>query len=149
MAETGIHMHIDNVVASQPELGPSPPDGGYGWFVLISAMITQISIPTIILSYGILIMYLNMQETFESNTEYHLWDQNIAIVPVLIVVCSLLTASWSRVIVNLSNRPRVVSISGVFLLTAGIMLTSLGMDDKDNMILFNIFAGILAGNISK
>lgn len=144
MAETNNRMHIDNVVASQPELGPSPPDGGYGWFVLISAVITQVSIPSIIFSYGILIMYLNMQDS-DSDSDFFLWDQNITIIPVLIVVCSLLTSPWSKILINLSNRPRVVSISGVFLLTAGIMLSSLGMDNKDDMIIYNIFAGILAG----
>ncbi|XP_077293644.1 uncharacterized protein LOC143916416 [Arctopsyche grandis] len=138
-------LHLDNVVASHPELGPSPPDGGYGWVVLFCALITQLTIPSVVITYGILILCLNVQEDTEEKHIHTFWGQNVAVVPVLITVFSLLTASWSKTIIRASNRPRVVSIAGVFLLTAGVMLTTMGIDDEDNEIIYNIFGGILAG----
>lgn len=34
---------IDRVIATQPELGPSIPDGGYGWFVVLGSAFFQVS----------------------------------------------------------------------------------------------------------
>lgn len=138
-------FHLDSVVASHPELGPSPPDGGYGWVVLVCALITQLTIPSVVITYGILILCLNVQEDTEETHQHTFWGQNVAVVPILVTVFSLLTTSWSRTIIHASNRPRLVSIAGVFLLTAGVMLTTLGIDNEDDEIIYNIFGGILAG----
>lgn len=35
---------IDGIVSTQPELGPSMPDGGYGWVVFIATLFFQVSI---------------------------------------------------------------------------------------------------------
>jgi hypothetical protein len=35
-------LWLDNVIGSQPELGPAPPDGGYGWVILFGAMVIQV-----------------------------------------------------------------------------------------------------------
>jgi len=36
---------IDNVLSTQPELGPIIPDGGYGWIVFIVTLFFQVSLP--------------------------------------------------------------------------------------------------------
>jgi hypothetical protein len=36
-------LMLDNVIGSQPELGPAPPDGGYGWVILFGVIIIQVS----------------------------------------------------------------------------------------------------------
>lgn len=33
---------IDGVLATQPELGPSIPDGGYGWVVFFATLFFQV-----------------------------------------------------------------------------------------------------------
>jgi len=33
---------LDNVIGTQPELGPAPPDGGYGWVILFGVMLIQV-----------------------------------------------------------------------------------------------------------
>lgn len=37
-------LRLDRVVSSQPELGPSVPDGGYGWVILVCSLFVQVSI---------------------------------------------------------------------------------------------------------
>jgi hypothetical protein len=37
-------LMLDNLIGSQPELGPAPPDGGYGWVILFGVMMIQVSI---------------------------------------------------------------------------------------------------------
>lgn len=34
---------IDGIVSTQPEIGPTLPDGGYGWVVFISTLFFQVS----------------------------------------------------------------------------------------------------------
>lgn len=33
---------LDTVIGTQPELGPSPLDGGYGWIILFGVTIIQV-----------------------------------------------------------------------------------------------------------
>lgn len=35
---------IDGIVSTQPELGPSMPDGGYGWVVFVATLFFQVSV---------------------------------------------------------------------------------------------------------
>jgi hypothetical protein len=33
---------LDTVIGTQPELGPAPPDGGYGWIILFGVTMIQV-----------------------------------------------------------------------------------------------------------
>jgi hypothetical protein len=35
-------LMLDTVIGTQPELGPSPLDGGYGWIILFGVTIIQV-----------------------------------------------------------------------------------------------------------
>lgn len=35
-------LHLDEVVTSFPELGPTVPDGGYSWVVLLGVFLVQV-----------------------------------------------------------------------------------------------------------
>lgn len=37
-------LKIDSVLSTQSELGPSIPDGGYGWIILLATMFFQVCI---------------------------------------------------------------------------------------------------------
>lgn len=41
--ENELRMNIDAILTTQPELGPTIPDGGYGWIVLIATLFFQVS----------------------------------------------------------------------------------------------------------
>ena len=38
----GGRLRLDEVVTSLPELGPTLPDGGYSWIVLVGVMAIQV-----------------------------------------------------------------------------------------------------------
>lgn len=54
---------LDAVIGTQPELGPAPPDGGYGWIILLGVTMIQVGkiffpnifINSVEVSYSILI----------------------------------------------------------------------------------------------
>jgi len=35
-------LMLDTVIGTQPELGPAPPDGGYGWIILLGVTAIQV-----------------------------------------------------------------------------------------------------------
>ena len=56
-------LMLDAVIGTQPELGPAPPDGGYGWIILLGVTMIQVGkiffpnifINSVEVSYSILI----------------------------------------------------------------------------------------------
>lgn len=38
------NLRLDKILSTQPELGPSVPDGGYGWIILIVTLILKVNI---------------------------------------------------------------------------------------------------------
>lgn len=38
-----VELAIDGIVSTQPELGPSIPDGGYGWVIFLATLFFQVS----------------------------------------------------------------------------------------------------------
>ncbi|GLV44693.1 hermes [Carabus blaptoides fortunei] len=99
-------LRIDTVVASQPELGPSVPDGGYGWIILIASLILQVLIPSIITSYGIFMLYTRI-ELSSITDEPRLWDIALLPAPIVFVAFRTLSDPWSKTIVTTSTWPRL------------------------------------------
>lgn len=138
-------LHLDRVVASQPEIGPTPPDGGYGWLIVFSAIVYNITVPTVILLYGIVILKSIKEEDHEENEKMKIWDVDIALVPVIMIVMKLLLESWCRAVVKIFNMPRFTALSGVCLTVAGVLLSSYSTSVYRNDHIVNIFSGIFAG----
>lgn len=139
------NLHLDRVVASQPEIGPSPPDGGYGWLIVFSAIVYHITVPTVLILYGLVILKSIKEEDHEEGEKMRLWDVDIALVPVIMVVIRLLLESWCRVVIKIFNMPRFTALAGLCLTVAGILLSSYSTNMYSNNHIVNIFAGIFAG----
>lgn len=138
-------LHLDRVTSTHAELGPTPPDGGYGWLILVSAIVYHITTPGILILYGFVILKSLREDDHEDGEAYRIWDVDIAMVPVLSVVVKLLFESWCRTVVKLFNMPRFMALSGLCLTVAGVLLSSFSTNKNDNDQIVNVFAGIFVG----
>ncbi|XP_049872738.1 uncharacterized protein LOC126371471 [Pectinophora gossypiella] len=142
--DTG-NLHLDNVVASQPEIGPTPPDGGYGWLIVVSAIVYHITVPTLLSMYGLIILKAIREEDHDEDEVLRIWDVDIALVPVIMVVIRLLLESWCRALVKIFNMPRFIALAGLCMTVAGVLLSSYaaGYGTHDHIV--SIFSGIFIG----
>lgn len=139
------NLRLDNVVATQPEIGPTPPDGGYGWVIVVSAAIYHITVPSLLTLYGLTILKAMKDEDHDEDENLKIWDMDLALVPVIMVVIRLLLESWCRAVVRIFNMPRFMALAGLCLTVAGVLLSSYSTDTYSNDHIVNIFAGIFAG----
>ncbi|GBP52086.1 Monocarboxylate transporter 8 [Eumeta japonica] len=138
-------LHLDKVVASQPEIGPTPPDGGYGWIVLISATVYNVTVPGLLVMYSLVITNALKIDEDEESEEIRIWDMGLTLVPVLAVVIKLLLESWCRTVVKIFHMPRLLALAGLCPTVAGVLLSSYNTHADDNDDILNIFAAILIG----
>lgn len=140
-------LHLDRVVATQPEIGPTPPDGGYGWLIVVSASIYHITVPSLLTLYGLVILRAIRDEEHEEEESLKIWDMDLALVPIIMLVIRLLLESWCRAVVKIFNMPRFMALAGLCLTVAGVLLSSYSTDTYSNDHIVNVFAGIFAGII--
>ncbi|CAH0675328.1 unnamed protein product [Chilo suppressalis] len=138
-------LRLDSVVASQPEVGPTPPDGGYGWLIVVSAAVYHVTVPSLLSLYGFVILKTIKEEDHEEGEKLKIWDADIALVPFIMVVLRLLLESWCRAVVKVFNMPRFMALSGLCLTVAGVLMSSYATDIDYNDHIVSIFAGIFAG----
>lgn len=138
-------LHLDRIVASQPEIGPTPPDGGYGWLVVFSAAVYHITVPTVLSLYGLIILKAIREEDHDVGEVTKMWDVDIALVPVIMVIIRLLLESWCRAMVKIFNMPRFIALSGLCMTVAGVLLSSYSTNAYSNDHIINIFSGIITG----
>ncbi|XP_053977324.1 monocarboxylate transporter 3-like isoform X1 [Hylaeus volcanicus] len=112
-------LRLDDVVTSFPELGPTVPDGGYAWIVLYGVFLVQMTIPSLLSMYGIVLGYINENEA----NDFDVWSEEIILAPILFTAFSNLADPWTRMIVIMASVPRLIGIIGVFLLAVGIIAT--------------------------
>lgn len=139
-------LHLDRVVSSQPEIGPTPPDGGYGWMIVVSAIVYHVTVPTVLSLYGLIILKAIKEVDHEENESLLIWEVDIALVPVIMVVMRLLLESWCRAMVKVFHMPRFMAIAGLCLTVAGVLLSSYTTDGRSNDHIISIFSGIFIGN---
>ncbi|CAL7937823.1 unnamed protein product [Xylocopa violacea] len=113
----GKRLRLDEVVTSFPELGPTVPDGGYAWIILCGVFIIQMTIPSVLAMYGIVLAYIDEIKT----TNFDIWSEKIILTPILFTAFWNLADPWTRMIVTMASMPRLVGIIGVILLVIGIM----------------------------
>lgn len=143
-----VDLHLDRVVASQPEIGPTPPDGGYGWLIVVSAIIYHITVPALLSMYGLILMKAHREEGPDEDEVLRIWDVDVALVPVIMIVIRLLMESWCRAMVKIFNMPRFMALAGLCLTVAGVLLSSFSTEADSNDHIVNIFAGLFAGKIT-
>lgn len=138
-------LHLDGVVATQPEIGPTPPDGGYGWLIVFAAALYHITVPGLLTVYGLMILKAIRTDDRDEDEKLKIWDVDLALMPVVMVVIRLLLESWCRAVVKTFNMPRFMALSGLCLTVAGVLLSSYSADTANNSHIVNVFAALFAG----
>ncbi|XP_067000809.2 monocarboxylate transporter 7 isoform X2 [Anabrus simplex] len=143
-------LQLDNVVGSQPELGPAPPDGGYGWIIVIGVVLLRLTLPSLLLvSYGIFIMKANeAREPVQAllTMGQPLWNGVSLWVPVLFSAIWSFTDPWSRTLAAITSI-RFTAICGVLLTSVGLIATRfvIKLQDPTRFYLCCLTSGFMAG----
>lgn len=135
-------LHLDEVITSIPELGPTIPDGGNSWLVLFGIMIVQMTVPSVLSMYGIVLAHL-----VENNRklDFYVWNEKIIVTPILMAACCCLADPWTRTIVSLASVPRLMALIGIALLSIGILASGYLATGGVGAYLASLSAGAIMG----
>ncbi|XP_012061652.1 PREDICTED: uncharacterized protein LOC105624920 [Atta cephalotes] len=134
-------LRLDEIVSSYPELGPTAPDGGYSWFVLLGVVFIQITVPSVLSMYGIVRGYLVSNDP---SLYFDLWSE-VTLAPLLFVAFWSLADPWTKAITDLASIPRLVGIIGVALLTTGVIASGYLATGGMGAYLAGLSAGAVMG----
>ncbi|OAD59221.1 hypothetical protein WN48_09487 [Eufriesea mexicana] len=134
-------LRLDEVVTSFPELGPTVPDGGYAWIVLSGVFLVQMTVPSILAMYGVVLAYI--YET--KSMDLHIWNEKIFLTPILFTAFWSLADPWTRIIVSIASIPCLVGLTGVIFLVVGIIASGYLATGGVGAYLTSISAGAIMG----
>ncbi|CAG9859459.1 unnamed protein product [Phyllotreta striolata] len=137
-------LALDSVVTTQPELGPSIPDGGYGWLVFLATLFFQALIPSLTVSFGIFLAFSRLTQITKSDIDPTLWDDDFMYAPLLFITSWTIFDPTSRSLISTSTWPRLVATAGTCLTCAGLLFLWMGLTEYGGGILFSL-AGIACG----
>jgi len=129
-------LMLDTVIGTQPELGPAPPDGGYGWIILLGVTMVQITIPSILVTSGLLICHI-----LSDNTSMSLKDAHWMWLPTVYCAVWSLTNPWSITLTSVVSGS-CMGGTGIILVSSGLIAISLIPRTAE---IIYIAVGILAG----
>ncbi|XP_043502703.1 uncharacterized protein LOC122524468 isoform X1 [Polistes fuscatus] len=135
------HLYLDDIITSFPELGPTIQDGGYSWIILLGVFLIQMTIPSILSVYGIVLGYLTENKT----ADFELWDQKIILTPILFIAFWNLTDPWSKMIVDLTSVPRLIGLIGIALISIGVLASGYLATGGVGAYLASLSAGAVMG----
>lgn len=127
---------LDTVIGTQPELGPAPPDGGYGWIILFGVTMIQITIPSILVTSGLLICH-----RLNDNTSVSLQDAHWMWLPTVYCAVWCLTNPWSVTLTSVVSGS-CMGVTGIILVSSGLIAISL---IQTTAKIIYILVGMLAG----
>ncbi|KOC60964.1 Monocarboxylate transporter 5 [Habropoda laboriosa] len=134
-------LRLDEIYTSFPELGPTVPDGGYAWIVLCGVFLVQMTVPSVLAMYGIVLAYIRENKT----TDFDMWSEKIILTPIIFTAFWNLADPWTRMIVNIASIPRLLGITGVILLAVGIIASGYLATGGVGVYLASTSAGAVMG----
>ncbi|XP_019768912.2 uncharacterized protein LOC109543569 isoform X2 [Dendroctonus ponderosae] len=135
---------IDNVLSTQSELGPTIPDGGYGWIVFLVTLFFQLLIPSLLASFGILLPFVSMKSAEANGGTLKLWDNSILHTPLFFIASWTVWEPASRQFITHSKWPKLFATAGTCFICAGLLFLWMGITGNNQSWLF-ILSGILSG----
>ncbi|XP_043268780.1 monocarboxylate transporter 5-like [Venturia canescens] len=137
----GKRLRLDEVITSMPELGPTLPDGGFSWIVLVGVMAIQMTVPSISSMYGVVLGYMVRDDT----PDFDMWTKKIALTPILFTAFWSIADPWTRIIVKLASVPRLIGLVGVSLLSVGVLASGYLASGGVGAYLAGMSAGAVMG----
>ncbi|XP_033219388.1 uncharacterized protein LOC117174403 [Belonocnema kinseyi] len=135
-------LRLDEVITSLPELGPTMPEGGYSWIVLFGILIVQMTVPSVLSMYGIVLGHLVSDNR---RLDFDVWNEKITVTPILMTAFWSLADPWTKTIVNLASVPRVMTLIGIALLSTGVLASGYLATGGVGAYLANFSAGAIMG----
>lgn len=133
---------IDNVLSTQPELGPTIPEGGWGWVVFFISLFFQTLIPSLIVSFGMFLVFSRVPSIAGNNPK--LWDNKLLHVPLFFIASWTFFDPTSRKLIAQSTWPKLFATGGTCLTCAGLLFVWMGMTGAGQSWLF-VLAGFVSG----
>ncbi|XP_069689477.1 monocarboxylate transporter 7-like isoform X3 [Periplaneta americana] len=130
-------LMLDTVIGSQPELGPAPPDGGYGWVILFGVLMIQVTIPSILTTSGLLICHI-LNESISMSVQNTQWIW----LPAIYCAAWNLADPWSLTLTSIMNGC-CMAVIGIILVASSLLAAGLIPSSVDYFyISLGLFAGI-------
>lgn len=107
-----------------------PPDGGYGWVVLVLSFLTQLIVDGIVFSIGILLPFIS--------EEFNVSSAEVVLVGSIQIGCYFMGGAFSSALIN-SYGFRPVALIGVVISAAAILISSF----SPNLLMMIIFYSII------
>ncbi|XP_014297661.1 monocarboxylate transporter 13 [Microplitis demolitor] len=132
----GVNGHVKNVNGALPEGEWVPPDGGWGWLILLAAVMVNVLIPGTIKSFGVL--FVEFLNVFEGGRSMAAW------IPAL---CYFLYSSLGPLssILSVKYSYRTVTLIGGTFAAVGMMLSYFANSIIYLCVSYGVFLGIGAG----
>ncbi|XP_076233292.1 solute carrier family 16 member hermes [Calliopsis andreniformis] len=129
----GTNKHVKNVTAEEDLV---PPDGGWGWLVLLASVMVNLLIPGTVKSFGVL--FVEFLEVFDASPAAAAW------IPAL---CYFLYSSLGPLssILSVKYSYRTVTLIGGTFAAAGMMLSYFANSVAFLCISYGVFVGTGAG----
>ncbi|KAG5886056.1 hypothetical protein JTB14_009505 [Gonioctena quinquepunctata] len=137
---------IDSVLSTQPELGPSVPDGGYGWVIFLATLFFQALIPSLTVSFGILLAFSRLPNLTKNDIDPQVWDDNFIYTPLFFIASWTIIDPTARLLICSSTWPRLVATAGTCLTCAGLLFLWMGIAEYGGNVLFPL-AGLVSGKL--
>lgn len=136
-------LQIDNVLSSQPELGPHIPDGGYGWVIFTVSLLFKLFTPSLLVSYGIFILFLRLEN--DQSELLLLWDSPFLYAPLFYIATYTFFEPWSLKLITDNRWPKFVAYSGVCLICAGFLILWFAIHKGISTGILFVLAGFISG----
>ncbi|CAH0551298.1 unnamed protein product [Brassicogethes aeneus] len=142
--DNDVDLVIDGVLSTQPELGPSIPDGGYGWVVFIGSLFFQLLVNSIPVGLGVFLCFTKLEYVTKGDINPKIWDDHFLYAPLFFAISWTISDPFVRTLIQSSTWPRLVATAGTCLTCAGLLFMWMALSGHEQGWIYAI-SGTISG----